>query len=138
MGAYRLPDQWTIRLEYTRPPTGLSLNDRPHWATKSRNTAMVRNDVFVKVRAAKVPALERIAVFVTWYVFDGRTRDSDNPAPLLKAIYDGIGANRGISARIVEDDSPEYMDKRGLTIERAPGKGNAFFEVRIVDLGDAA
>jgi hypothetical protein len=133
----RLPDQWTIRLLYPRPPAGLSLNDRPHFMTKARNTATVRHEVFTKVRAAKVPALERVAVDVTWIVFDARKRDSDNPAPLLKAIYDGIGANRGISARIVEDDSPEFMDKRGLTIMRGPGKGTAFFEIRITDLGDA-
>lgn len=136
-GARRLPDQWTIRLLYPRPLPGLHANDRTHWATKARNTKTIREEVFFKVRAAHVPALERIRVDVAWVVFDARTRDTDNLGPWLKAIYDGIGSNRGISARIVDDDAPEFMEKPEATILRGPGKGTAFFEVRITDLGDA-
>lgn len=137
-GRRRLPDQWTIRLLYPRPLPGLSANDRVHWRTKAASTKTIRDEVFVKVRAAHVPALERIAVDVTWVVFDKRNRDSDNLAPFLKAIYDGIGSNKGISARIVDDDTDALMDKRKATILPAPGKGTPFFEVRITDLGDAA
>ena len=132
----RLPDRWTIRLHYPRPPKGLSANDRAHWAVKHAATQEVRYEVMAKVRAARIPALDRIAVDVEWIVPDRRRRDSDNAAPLLKAIYDGIGADRGVSARIVEDDAPEFMDKRGLRIVHTPGSV-AHFAVHITDLGDA-
>jgi hypothetical protein len=131
----RLPTQWSIRLHYPRPPKGLSANDRTHWAVKHAATQEVRYEVMAKVRAAKVPALDRIAVDVEWVVPDRRRRDSDNAAPLLKAIYDGIGADRGVSARIVEDDAPEFMDKRGLRIIHVPGSV-AHFVVHITDLGE--
>lgn len=134
----RLPDQWTIRLLYPRPIAGLSANDRVHYRVKARNTATIREQVSYMVRAAKVPQLERICVDVTWYVTDSRVRDSDNLAPWLKVIYDAIGSSRGVSAHIVKDDSPKYMVKPEARIERAPGKGAAFFEIRITDLGGAA
>ena len=132
------PTSWLIRLDYPRPLRGLHANDRTHWAVRAENTLTIRNEVFYKVRAAKVPALERIQVDVTWVVFDRRTRDIDNLYPWCKAIYDAIGSNKGISARIVDDDSPEYFDKPAPTIHLAPGKGPAYFEVRITDMGDAA
>jgi len=131
-------DSWTITLVYPRPPRGLHANDSAvHWAVKSKNTKTIREEVFAKVRAAHVPALERIRVNVVWVVFDARTRDTDNLGPWLKVIYDGIGSNRGISARIVDDDAPEFMEKPEATIRRDPGKGTAFFEVTITDLGSA-
>ena len=107
---------WSFTLPYPALPKGLSMNYRgSHWP-RSNNTAMVRRDVFSLVRAARIPALDRCQVDVCWLVKTKTKRDSDNLAPLLKAIYDGIGSDRGISARIVEDDSPEYMVKRSATI----------------------
>lgn len=135
-GAMRLPDQWTIRLHYARPPKGLSANDRTHWRAKANATAAIREEVMHLVRAAKIPACERIRVDLTWYVADRRRRDSDNLAPLAKAIYDGIGANRGVSARIVEDDDPISMQKPTPTIEYVKGC-TAHFAIRITDLGRA-
>lgn len=134
-GRRRLPEQWTIRLHYPRPPKGLSANDRTHWRTKAASTKTIREEVFTKVRAAKVPALERIRVELIWYVTDRRRRDADNMAPFAKAIYDGIGADRGVSARIVEDDAPQFMEKIAPRIEHMPG-GEAHFAVIITDLGD--
>jgi hypothetical protein len=136
-GPARLPEHWTIRLLYPKPPYGLSMNDRPHWAVKGKATKAVRTDVMYKVRQAKVPALERIRVDVTWMVTTRHHRDADNLAPFLKAIYDGIGSNRGISARIVEDDTPDLMQKPEATIEHLPG-GEPHFVVRITDLGSAS
>lgn len=135
-GARRLPDQWTIRLLYPSIPAGLSANHRPHHMAKHRAVKAIREEVMLKVRQARVPALERCRVELIWFVTSHRTRDEDNLAPFAKAIYDGIGSNKGISARIVDDDSPEFMEKVTPRIEHMPG-GEAHFAVIITDLGDA-
>jgi hypothetical protein len=127
---------WQFRLFYGRPPKGLSLNDRAHWRTKSDATHDVRQMVFARVRALRVPALERIRVDSAWFVRDRRKRDVENPTPFLKAVYDGIGSDRGVSARIVEDDSPEFMDKTGLQIIYEQGV-TPHFLFTITDLGSA-
>lgn len=114
---------WSFKLAYPSVPKGLSLNYRgSHWP-RTNNTAMVRRDVMLLTRLAKVPALDKCRVDVCWLVKTKAKRDTDNLAPLLKAIYDGIGSDRGVSARIVEDDSPEYMLKTSATI--AYDKGNS-------------
>jgi crossover junction endodeoxyribonuclease RusA len=133
----RLPDQWTIRLLYPRPPKGLSLNDRSHWAVKAKSTEAVRLEVMTKVRALRIPALDRIRIDITWWVTDKRRRDVDNTMPFAKAIYDGVAADKGTSARIVDDDNPLFVEKVMPRIELAPKGAKAHFEVRITDLGDA-
>ena len=134
-GRRRLPDQWTIRLHYPRPPKGLSANDRTHWAVKAKSTEAVRQEVMVKVREQNVPALNRIRIDITWWVTDRRRRDADNAMPFAKAIYDGIAADKGTSARIVDDDNPLYVEKVMPRIEYLPG-GEPHFSVTITDLGD--
>ena len=107
---------WWFELPYASLPPGLSMNDRgKHWA-KTRSTAMVRKDVVALVAQSGVPAMGRIRVDVTWFVKTKHRRDTDNAAPLLKAIYDAIGSDRGVSAHIVADDAPEFMEKPGATI----------------------
>ena len=108
---------WWFNLPYPSIPAGLSMNDRPkHWSVKANSTAMVRRDVVALVKQAGVPKLDRCRVNVTRHVRTRHTRDTDNAAPLLKAIYDGIGSNKGISANITPDDAPEFMEKPGATI----------------------
>lgn len=124
---------WSFTLPYPRPPRGLHANDRIHWRGKAKSSAKVRQDVFTLVRAAHVPALERIRVDVEWVVPDRRKRDTDNLAPLLKVIYDAIGSDRGISARIVEDDDPLHMSKPSATIRHSHGE-LAHFIVTITDI----
>lgn len=129
---------WSFILDYPRPPKGLSANDRPgHWSIKAGATAGVRMEVFAKTRALHLGTLERIRVDVVWVVGDKRRRDADNCAPFLKAIYDGIGADKGVSAHLVDDDSPEFMYKAPLTFRYEHGC-RPHFEVRITDLGGAA
>lgn len=135
----KLPQQtsWTILLNYPRPLPGLSMNDRVNRYAKARNTKTIREQIFYMVRAAHVPALERISVDIIWVVADNRTRDgAENLAPWAKAIYDGIGSNRGVSARIVEDDSPAFMVKVQPSI-RLDKTVAPHFEIVITDLGSA-
>ena len=127
---------WSFDLNYPRPPKGLSANDRCHWRTENDNIQMIRKETMLRTRAAKVPSLENVRVDVEWVVADRRKRDTDNLAPLLKAIYDGIGSNRGTSARIVDDDDPAHMQKPSATIRFQAG-AEPHFTVTITDIGDA-
>lgn len=124
---------WTFRLDYPRTPKGLSMNDRSHWSVKAKSTAEVRLLVMAKVRSLHVPVMDKIRVDVVWVVRTRATRDTDNLAPFLKAIYDGIGSNRGVSARIIEDDAPEFCEKPGATI-RYEKDSVAHFEVTVTEV----
>lgn len=126
---------WTFVLDYPKPPRGLHANDRViHWV-KDGATADVRLEVMAKVRALHIGVLERIRVDVTWIVNTKHKRDADGPDPMCKAIYDGIAANKGVSAHLVDDDDPAHMDKPRLTIRYEKG-ARAHFQVTITDLGD--
>lgn len=122
--------EWVLSLPYARPPKGLHANDRAHWRAKAASTAEVRDLVVMLCRSQRIPQMQRVAVQVVWVVPDKRKRDSDGPDPLCKAIYDAIGSDRGTSAHLVPDDSPEWMDKPRLRIEHRPGEP-AHFEIQI-------
>jgi hypothetical protein len=121
---------WSFILDYPRPPKGLHANDRAHWRVKAGAVADIRREVFAKTRALHLGVLEKIRVDVTWVVGDHRKRDEDGPDPFCKAIYDGIAANKGISAHLVDDDSPEFVEKPRLTIRYENG-ARAHFRVTI-------
>lgn len=130
----RPPRSWLFSLAFPRAPRGLNSNDRPpHWSVKHRSTQHVRGLVFREVVALDVPRLARCRVDVVWVVNTKHRRDTDNLAPFLKAIYDGIGSDRGISAAIVADDDPAHMEKPGATI-RYDRDAEPHFEVTITAL----
>lgn len=123
---------WTLTLPYTRPPKGLSANWRGHWSTKARSTAEVRNLVAALARAARLPQMQRIQVELIWVVTDHRKRDDDNLHPLAKSCWDALASDRGVSARIVPDDSPEFVTKMHPRIEYRPDE-SPHFEVIVTD-----
>lgn len=124
--------RWLLELPYPRPPRGLSANDRAHWAVKAKSTAEVRALVKHMALAQHIGPLQRCQVEIIWVVGDKRRRDADNAAPFAKAIFDGLGADKGVSARIVPDDAPEFMTKLMPRIEHRPGVVPRF-EVIITD-----
>lgn len=124
---------WTLELPYDRPPKGLHANDRVHHMVRARSAKELRERVAVLCRVAKIPKLQRISVQVVWVVPTRHKRDEDGPDPFCKVIYDAIGSDRGVSARLVADDTPEFMDKPRLVIERQPGV-TAHFRVEITDV----
>lgn len=124
---------WTIELGYTKPPPGLSANDRSHWATKARSVAAVRGLVKSLATKAGIPTMQRCQVEVIWVVADKRRRDADNAAPFAKAIFDGLGADKGVSAHLVVDDDPAHMVKLMPRIEYRPNT-TPHFEVIVTDL----
>lgn len=127
---------WTFQLNYPRPPKGLHANDRAHWRAKAKSTEQVRQEVMLRVRSLRLGELDRVSVQLIWVVGTRAKRDSDNIWPLLKAVCDGIGSDRGTSARLVADDDPAHMDKLAPVITLVPGSV-PHFKVIITDLGEA-
>ena len=126
---------WTLELPYERPPKGLSANDRTHWAVKSNSTAEVRAQVKYLAWAAGIEPMQRCQVEVIWIVKDKRRRDDDSLAPFAKAVYDGLGADKGVSAHIVADDAPAFMRKMHPRIEYRPN-ATPHFEVHVRDISN--
>ena len=124
---------WILELPYDRPPKGLSANDRTHWAVKSNSTAEVRAQVKYLAIEAGIEPMQRCQVEVIWIVKDKRRRDADNAAPFAKAIFDGLGADKGVSAHLVVDDDPAHMVKLMPRIEYRKNT-TPHFEVIISDL----
>ncbi|MCK8477212.1 hypothetical protein [Microbacterium aurugineum] len=124
---------WILELPFERPPKGLSANDRAHWAVKSKATAVVRAQVKHLALAAGIEPMQRCQVEVIWVVKDKRRRDADNAAPLAKAIFDGLAADKGVSAHIVADDDPAHMVKLMPRIDYRPD-ATPHFEVIVTDL----
>ena len=125
-------NRYVLNLPYTSIPDGLSGNSRHHWRTKARSTAQVRN-LIVQLAEPDIEPMNRMQVELVWVVTDRRKRDEDNMAPLFKAICDGLGSDRGVSARLVRDDSPEWMVKLHPRIEYRPDE-TAHFEVIVTEL----
>lgn len=97
-------DAWIFRLPYTTPP--LTLNQRLQWRIKARVTAEVRTAAFALAKHAKVPKnCNRVRVTLIYRPHVGRRRDAINLVSTLKAVEDGL-----VDARIVADDTPEYID----------------------------
>lgn len=124
---------WTLTLNYPRPPKGLSANDRAHWAVKSKATAEVRELVKMHARSQRIPTMQRMQVELVWVVADRRRRDGgENLGPLLKAVVDGLAADKGTSAHLVPDDAPEFVTRLMPRIEFRQGE-TPYFEVIITD-----
>lgn len=117
---------WTIRLPYARPP--LSLNDRMHWAAKSRLTREVRALTALRARQAGIPALEAVRIVLHWVPRDGRRRDTDNPFPTLKAAIDGVR-----DAGVVPDDSSEFVTSRVVIDPPDPKDPHLFIDITEVE-----
>ena len=117
---------WVIDLGLEKPP--LSLNDRRHWAEKSRLTKQLRQ--LAKVKARFLPEMTRCSVELVWYVNTKHRRDTDNPVLTLKALCDGL-----VDAELVPDDTPEYMTKLPVRIEYR-AKGERALKLIVKDIGE--
>ena len=118
-----------------RAPKGLSMNDRAHWRTKNRSTQDVRRHVSREAVVQQIPKCGHLTVELVWIVGDRRERDDDNLAPFAKAIYDGLASNKGISAQLVPDDTPQFITKKAPRIEYRQGEKPARFEIHITTEG---
>jgi crossover junction endodeoxyribonuclease RusA len=105
-----------------KPP--ISMNDRMNHFAKAKLIRAVRAETYWKARNEKIPRLAKCRVEITWVVPDSRRRDEDNPMATGKAVFDGI-----VDAGVVPDDTPEYMEKPTVKIEKRKGQRTWFVTV---------
>lgn len=78
-----------LLLPYRSMP--LSLNRKVHWSTQQRITKQIHRDVLLLCHSCKVePIGVPVTVELQWNVWDRRVRDTDNAAPTIKALIDGL------------------------------------------------
>ena len=106
------PTQWNVFLPYNTPP--LTANQRMHHRQRAQVVKNVRASARVVAQSLRIPGLPACQVELHYVPRDSRRRDADNLVPTLKAACDGL-----VDARIVPDDTPEWMDKRMPIIHRA-------------------
>lgn len=102
---------YILELPWDKPP--LSMNDRPpHHMVKANLTRMMRETAVILSKANNLPkGLEHVTVHLNWHPSDRRRRDEENPMPVVKALCDGL-----VDYGLVDDDTPEYMNKLMPTI----------------------
>ena len=102
---------YTIMLPWQKPL--MSMNDRKHYMVKARLTRQMRETTRLLANGLPIE-LEHIEVCLHYRPRDNRRRDTDNLMPVLKACADGI-----VDARLVADDTPEFMTKHMPVIHPA-------------------
>ena len=116
---------WTFWLPISAP---LSLNSRQHWRRKAKDVAAVRQAACMLAKAARIPALPRIAVELHYAPRDRRRRDVINLVATLKPTEDGI-----VDAGIVPDDTAQYVQPTMPILDEPTGKvGRLYVIVREV------
>lgn len=108
---------FTLVFDWQRPP--LTMNDRPHWREKAKQTRLMRQAASWQARAARLPAdLPHVTVGLTWVVNDRRRRDGgENLAPTFKALLDGL-----VDYGLVADDDPAHVTRGPSVIAYRPGE----------------
>ncbi|HEX5347896.1 MAG TPA: hypothetical protein VFW64_12480 [Pseudonocardiaceae bacterium] len=115
----------TVDLPYLKPP--LSMNDRMHWALRATWTRRLRDDAILLARKHRLPkGLSQVGIALHWQATTRRRRDSDNPAPTLKALVDGL-----VVYGLVADDDSGHVTS-GCVIEAVASEARLW--LRIVEL----
>jgi crossover junction endodeoxyribonuclease RusA len=102
-----VPFETTLRFDWPRPP--LSMNDNFDRFKKRKLIKEIR--AASALAAARLPALGKCRVTLTWFVVDRRRRDAINVCATFKPLADGL-----VDAGVVIDDAPAYMDTLMPTI----------------------
>ena len=114
------PTEPLASFTFSAPGKRLTMNERIHWAERSRRTADWRHAALLAGRALRLK--NRIprhwfppcAIRVTFGVPDRRRRDPHNTAPTVKAIVDGL-----VDAGFWRDDTPDQVVLLDPVFERA-------------------
>jgi len=123
----------TVTIEFEKPADLLMQNDRaPTWHRRARltriwrtTTALHAHRVLGPGRAAR--AQPACYVRVTFPVTVNRVRDSDGPAPTVKACVDGL-----VDAGCWPDDTPEYVETLGSRFD----KGASLVVVELIPMAE--
>lgn len=118
---------WVLR--FPQPCQRLSMNDRLHWARRQELTKAWKDAAFWWARSNGLPSRKvgdsvPMYVRVTFPVTDKRRRDSDNPAPTVKAIVDGL-----VLAGCWPDDTPEWVETLGSRFDPDAPRGLVVVEL---------
>ena len=111
---------YEMSLSFQRPP--LNMNDRMHWAKKAKITKSIRQEVYIRAKAARLRPCKHLTVRFFYRPRDKRRRDPANCISSQKPIVDGL-----VQAGLVPDDTAEYVTETIPTlvepIKGQPGKG---------------
>lgn len=118
----------TYTLTLDQPQTWPSANDRGHWAKRHRLTAYWRQVAALKAKQAKIPALDRAHVRVTFHKPTSRIFDPANLYPTAKACIDGIVGDAGV----LPGDDFRYLD--GPDMRAHPGSDGRRIVITITPL----
>lgn len=106
-----------IDLPWTKPP--LSMNDRLHWAVKSKKVAEVRLIAKLRILAAGLKPMPAATLTLHYQPRDVRRRDTDNLFATVKACADGL-RDSGV---IPDDDTAHLSHNEPVIHEPVKGQG---------------
>jgi crossover junction endodeoxyribonuclease RusA len=107
----------------TRPWT---LNDRVHWRRQREWTKTIRTAVGDWLWYSRVAPQKHVHVSLHYAPGNNRRRDTDNLVATAKPAVDGI-----VDARIVPDDTAEYVTRTGPFIHPGPGERRLWLVVEV-------
>lgn len=120
---------YTLPLHLTRPP--LNMNDRMHWAKRSKIKRELRQRANIAARVAGLPRdCSAVIVQLVYRPRDRRRRDPSNFMPTQKPVLDGL-----VDYGLVPDDCPPYVTElipRVAEVEKG-APGSVWVEVTVVD-----
>lgn len=113
--------EWVIPLPWDVPPV------KPNGGYGSiyghaAKVKQARTAMGLLARKANIPPLTKCRVQLTWYVPDKIRRDVDNLAWTLKPLCDALAGTKPMDWKIVDDDTPEFMEKLMPDIVYRPGQ----------------
>lgn len=101
----------SYRLEIPADAGWLTLNQRQHWAPKSKLTRHYRESARIASLAYRLPAMEQAHVVVELRFTGRRRRDPANWGPTAKAVIDGL-----VDAGVFPDDDHAHIDGPDMRI----------------------
>lgn len=107
----------------------LSENYRLHRLEVAKRVKQLRHDGYYLAKSAKVPRMSRVMVELHWQPVVRRSRDQDNPNPMIKALCDGL-----TDAGVVSDDTYTQMQKRIVIHEPDPDQATVRLWLQIAGL----
>lgn len=114
--------EWVLELPWATPPVKPNGGYGNRYAHAAK-VSSARTAAGVLARNAKIPALVRCEVLLTWHVGDRIARDVDNLAWTLKPLCDALAsARKPHDHQIVPDDTPEHMVKPMPVIDYVKGQ----------------
>jgi len=121
-----MTDRFELDVPMLRNKPPLTANQRLHWREKAKRVAMVRSDIHVRARYAKIGEASRLTVQLHYAPGDNRRRDAPNLVATSKPAIDGL-----VDAGCVPDDTDAYVTELMPVIHPGPGKRRLWLTVDV-------